>query len=34
VFLCCKGCAAEATDHPDETLQKVANLMSRVNAKR
>lgn len=34
VFLCCKGCAAEATAHPDETLLKVQNLMSRMNTKR
>jgi hypothetical protein len=34
VFLCCKGCAAEATTHPDDTLLKVQNLMSRMNAKR
>jgi uncharacterized protein (TIGR02231 family) len=34
VFLCCKGCAAEANAHPDETLVKVQNLMSRMNVKR
>lgn len=34
VFLCCKGCEAEARAHPDETLLKVQNLMSRMNAKR
>ena len=34
VFLCCKGCAAEANAHPDETLLKVQNLMSRMNAQR
>ncbi len=34
VFLCCKGCEAEAKLHPDETLQKVQNLMSRMNPKR
>jgi uncharacterized protein (TIGR02231 family) len=33
VFLCCKGCEAEARAHPDETLLKVQNLMSRLNAK-
>ena len=30
VFLCCKGCEAEARAHPDETLLKVQNLMSRM----
>ncbi len=34
VFLCCKGCAAEAQAHPDDTLLKVQNLMSRLNTKR
>jgi uncharacterized protein (TIGR02231 family) len=34
VFLCCKGCEAEARTHPDDTLLKVQNLMSRMNAKR
>jgi uncharacterized protein (TIGR02231 family) len=34
VFLCCRGCEAEARAHPDETLLKVQNLMSRMNAKR
>ena len=34
VFLCCKGCAAEAMAHPDDTLLKVQNLMSRMNPKR
>jgi len=29
VFLCCKGCVAEAMAHPDDTLLKVQNLMSR-----
>jgi uncharacterized protein (TIGR02231 family) len=33
VFLCCKGCEAEARLHPDETLQKVQNLMSRLKPK-
>ena len=28
VFLCCKGCEAEAKAHPDDTLFKVQNLMS------
>ena len=31
VFLCCKGCEAEARAHPEETLLKVQNLMSRMN---
>jgi uncharacterized protein (TIGR02231 family) len=30
VFLCCKGCAAEARAHPDETLVKLRNLMIRM----
>jgi uncharacterized protein (TIGR02231 family) len=34
VFLCCKGCEAEAKAHPDETLLKVQNLMSRMNVKK
>ncbi|MBI3822171.1 MAG: mucoidy inhibitor MuiA family protein [Planctomycetes bacterium] len=34
VFVCCRGCAAEATAHPDETLQKVANLMTRVKGQK
>ena len=34
VFLCCSGCAAEALAHPDDTLLKVQNLMSRVSARR
>ena len=34
VFLCCKGCEAEAKAHPDETLLKVQNLMSQMNTKR
>jgi hypothetical protein len=33
VFLCCKGCEAEAKAHPDETLLKVQNLMSRMSKK-
>lgn len=33
VFVCCKGCEAEAKAHPDETLLKVQNLMSRITAK-
>jgi len=34
VFLCCKGCEAEARAHPDETLLKVQNLMSRMSGKK
>jgi len=34
VFLCCKGCVAEAQVHPDETLAKLQQLMSRVNPKK
>jgi uncharacterized protein (TIGR02231 family) len=34
VFLCCKGCDAEARAHPDETLVKMQNLMGRRNGKR
>jgi len=34
VFLCCKGCEAEAKTHPDETLSKLQNLMIRVSARR
>ncbi|HZZ81260.1 MAG TPA: hypothetical protein VFE62_22340 [Gemmataceae bacterium] len=30
VFLWCRGCEAEARAHPDETLQKVQNLMNRL----
>jgi uncharacterized protein (TIGR02231 family) len=33
VFLCCKGCAAEAAAHPEDTLLKVQNLMSRLKAR-
>ena len=31
VFLCCKGCEAEAKAHPDETLVKVQTLMRRMS---
>jgi uncharacterized protein (TIGR02231 family) len=34
VFLCCKGCEAEARAHPDETLIKFQKLMARMSAKR
>jgi uncharacterized protein (TIGR02231 family) len=30
VFLCCKGCEAEARAHPDETLVKLQKLMERM----
>jgi uncharacterized protein (TIGR02231 family) len=31
VFLCCKGCEAEARTHPDETLVKLQNLLNRLH---
>jgi len=34
VFLCCKGCEAEAKAHPDETLVKLQQLMNRVAPKK
>jgi hypothetical protein len=34
VFLCCKGCEAEAKAKPDETLAALQKLMSRPSAKR
>jgi uncharacterized protein (TIGR02231 family) len=34
VFVCCKGCEAEAKAHPDETLLQFQQLMKRVSAKR
>lgn len=34
VFLCCKGCEAEAKAHPDETLLQFQQLMKRISAKR
>jgi len=34
VFLCCKGCEAEAKAHPDETLVKFQQLMSRMAPKK
>ena len=34
VFLCCKGCEAEAKAHPDETLTKFQQLMNRMNPKK
>ena len=30
VFLCCKGCVAEARAHPDETLAMLQKLMARM----
>jgi uncharacterized protein (TIGR02231 family) len=32
VFVCCKGCAAEARAHPDEALASLDKLMARVRA--
>jgi Cu(I)/Ag(I) efflux system membrane fusion protein len=32
VFLCCKGCAGEARDHPDQTLARVAELKAKAKA--
>jgi hypothetical protein len=32
VFVCCKGCLAEAQAHPDQTLAAVDKLMARVKA--
>jgi hypothetical protein len=29
VFLCCKGCQADALKHPEETLAKVAELKAK-----
>jgi uncharacterized protein (TIGR02231 family) len=34
VFVCCKGCEAEAKTHPDETLLQFQQLMKRVNARK
>jgi uncharacterized protein (TIGR02231 family) len=31
IFFCCKGCEAEGKAHPEETLLKVQNLMSRLH---
>jgi hypothetical protein len=33
VFLCCKGCVAEAKAHPDETLVQFQQLMARLAKK-
>jgi len=34
VFLCCKGCVAEANAHPDETLVQFQKLMARMQGKK
>ncbi len=34
VFLCCKGCEAEAKTHPDETLLQLQQLQKRLNQKK
>jgi uncharacterized protein (TIGR02231 family) len=34
VFLCCKGCVAEARAHPDETLAQLQKLMARMAPKK
>lgn len=34
VFVCCKGCEAEAKAHPDAALLQFQQLMKRVNAKK
>jgi len=34
VFLCCKGCEAEARAHPDETMLQFQKLMNRVSPNR
>jgi hypothetical protein len=34
VFLCCKGCVAEAKAHPDETLAQWQKLMARMAPKK
>jgi uncharacterized protein (TIGR02231 family) len=34
VFLCCKGCEAEARAHPDETLAQLQKLMARMGGKK
>jgi uncharacterized protein (TIGR02231 family) len=33
VFLCCKGCVAEARAHPDEALEQWKKLLARMNKK-
>src|SRR5581483_5246117 len=34
VFLCCKGCLAEANAHPDETLTECQKLLIRMAGKK
>jgi hypothetical protein len=34
VFVCCKGCEAEAKAHPDETLLQFQQLMKRVSQRK
>jgi uncharacterized protein (TIGR02231 family) len=34
MFVCCKGCEAEAKAHPDDALLQLQRLMQSVNAKR
>src|SRR5206468_6925988 len=34
VFLCCKGCVAEAKVHPEDTLAQFQKLMSRMAPKK
>jgi hypothetical protein len=34
VFLCCKGCVAEANLHPDQTLVQLQKLMARMAGKK
>lgn len=34
VFVCCKGCIAEAKAHPDETLAQLQKLMDKKAARR
>lgn len=34
VFLCCKGCLAEANAHPDETMTKMQQLILRMATKK
>jgi hypothetical protein len=32
VFVCCKGCKAEALAHPDEALAQLQQLQARLKA--
>src|SRR5262249_25643809 len=34
VFVCCKGCVAEAKAHPDETMGQFKKLMDRMTKKK